>query len=53
MQGAFPFMQKPTVLGHEIAGVVEKVGTGVERLHVGQKVASLHWASCGQCPACQ
>lgn len=52
-QGAFPFMQRPTVLGHEVAGVVDKVGPGVERLAVGQRVASLHWASCGQCASCR
>ena len=31
----------PIVLGHEICGVIEKLGTGVERWRVGQRVISL------------
>lgn len=42
----------PAVLGHEGAGVVENVGTGVTRVRVGDHVA-LSWApSCGACPEC-
>ena len=44
-QGAFPFMRQPTILGHEFAGVVERVGEEVGgALRVGSRVASLHWA---------
>jgi alcohol dehydrogenase len=28
-QGAFPFVKYPIVPGHEIAGAVEEIGTGV------------------------
>ena len=42
--GGFPFMQQPTVLGHEFAGVVESVGDDVEHLVPGDRVVSLHWA---------
>ena len=42
----------PAVLGHEGAGVVEAVGTGVTRVAAGDHVA-LSWApSCGQCSEC-
>jgi len=42
----------PAVLGHEGAGVVERVGAGVTRVAVGDHVA-LSWApSCGTCPEC-
>jgi Zn-dependent alcohol dehydrogenase len=42
----------PAVLGHEGAGVVEKVGPGVTRVSAGQHVA-LSWApSCGVCEEC-
>jgi acryloyl-coenzyme A reductase len=56
--GGFPFMNQPTVLGHEVAGVVEQVdesagaGAGAAEsdssaLRVGDKVVSLHWAQLG------
>ncbi len=41
----------PIVLGHEGAGVVEGVGSGVRELAVGDHVV-LSGASCGQCPKC-
>jgi Zn-dependent alcohol dehydrogenase len=42
----------PAVLGHEGAGVVERVGAGVTRVAVGDHVA-LSWApSCGTCSEC-
>lgn len=45
---AFPFL-----LGHEAAGVVEAVGTGVEGIAPGDVVV-LNWrAVCGECRACR
>ncbi len=41
----------PAVLGHEGAGVVERVGAQVTRVGVGDKVL-LHFASCGACDHC-
>jgi Zn-dependent alcohol dehydrogenase len=42
----------PAVLGHEGAGVVERVGPGVTRVRPGDHVA-LSWApSCGACEEC-
>ncbi len=52
-KGAFPYMNRPTILGHEIAGVVSEVGPSVTDLAVGDKVVSLHWSSCGTCTACR
>lgn len=43
---------KPIVLGHEGAGVVEAVGSGVRSLAVGDHVV-LSGASCGCCPKCR
>lgn len=42
----------PAVLGHEGAGVVEGVGTGVD-LAVGQHVALSWMPSCGRCENCE
>lgn len=41
----------PMVLGHEGAGIVEKVGTSVTDYKVGDHVL-LSYASCGGCPHC-
>jgi acryloyl-coenzyme A reductase len=40
--GGFPFMNRPTVLGHEVSGVV--VATNNTSLAIGDRVVSLHWA---------
>jgi aryl-alcohol dehydrogenase len=47
---AFPVPQ-PIVLGHEGAGVVEKVGRGVTKVAPGDHVV-MTYNSCGQCPSC-
>lgn len=41
----------PMVLGHESAGIVEKIGPGVE-LKVGQQVISVFLPRCEKCVAC-
>lgn len=52
-QGAFPFAQYPIVPGHEVAGVVEKVGKGVSWPEKGDRVG-MPWlySSCGHCRQC-
>jgi aryl-alcohol dehydrogenase len=42
---------QPIVLGHEGAGVVEKLGDGVSGFAVGDHVI-LSGSSCGRCPSC-
>ncbi len=42
----------PVVLGHEGAGVVERVGAGVTRLEPGQPVVLNFRANCGTCHYC-
>lgn len=42
---------KPAVLGHEGAGVVEKVGRAVAHLKPGDHVV-MSGGSCGECPSC-
>ena len=41
----------PAVLGHEGAGIVERIGSGVTSVHVGDRVA-LSFRSCGECTTC-
>jgi S-(hydroxymethyl)glutathione dehydrogenase / alcohol dehydrogenase len=42
----------PVVLGHEAAGVVEKVGPGVTTVAPGDHVCSSYIPSCGKCGYC-
>lgn len=48
-----PITKLPLVLGHEVAGVIEAVGEGVNEFVVGDRVGVpwLHW-SCGECEFC-
>ena len=43
----------PVVLGHELAGIVEKTGPDVRRVKVGAHVTVDPNRGCGVCPACQ
>ena len=51
MTGDYPH-PLPVVLGHEAAGVVEKVGPGVESVAPGDHVCSSYIPSCGKCWYC-
>jgi S-(hydroxymethyl)glutathione dehydrogenase/alcohol dehydrogenase len=51
--GADPSGYAPTVLGHEGAGVVEKVGDGVTSLAPGDHVVTLFAPQCRECVHCQ
>ncbi|KOC15090.1 D-xylulose reductase A [Aspergillus flavus AF70] len=46
-------LEKPMVLGHESAGVVEKVGSKVESLAVGDHVALEPGVPCRRCTFCK
>ena len=42
----------PMLLGHEAAGIVERVGDGVTDVAVGQRVVMTFLPRCGHCAAC-
>jgi len=47
------FVAAPQVLGHELAGTVVKVGRGVTKFKVGDRVVSFHHIPCGDCFYCE
>jgi S-(hydroxymethyl)glutathione dehydrogenase/alcohol dehydrogenase len=51
--GADPSGYAPTVLGHEGAGVVERVGDGVASIAVGDHVVTLFSPQCRECVHCR
>src|SRR5437762_8188111 len=46
-------VRPPQILGHEIAGTVQKIGTGVQLWAVGDRVISFHHVPCGDCFYCE
>jgi S-(hydroxymethyl)glutathione dehydrogenase/alcohol dehydrogenase len=51
--GADPTGYVPCVLGHEGAGVVEKIGPGVTLVEPGDHVVTLFAPECGECVHCR
>jgi aryl-alcohol dehydrogenase len=49
--GAFP-IPRPVILGHEGSGTVERVGSAVSKVKVGDPVV-LTYLNCGICPNCR
>ena len=53
-EGHWPGLQYPRVTGHEVAGVIDAVGTGVTMWKKGQRVGvGWHGGHCGQCVSCR
>jgi len=54
VEGELPLPRLPLVIGHQIVGVVEAAGAGVEQFKEGDRagVPWLHW-TCGQCDYCR
>ncbi len=53
-EGLFPGITYPRVPGHEVAGVIDEVGTGVQGWKKGERVGvGWHGGQDGTCPACR
>src|SRR5438552_6074929 len=42
----------PALFGHELAGIIEEVGSGIRTFHRGERVVALNSAPCGVCFYC-
>jgi len=42
----------PMILGHEVAGIVERIGEGVTTLGIGDRVVATVTPACGMCAQC-
>lgn len=51
--GTHAFIKPPRIMGHELAGEVQKIGPEVQGLKKGDKVVIDPVISCGNCYACR
>ncbi len=51
--GNQPFFTYPRVLGHELAGIIERIGENKAGLAVGDRVGIIPYMHCGKCGACR
>ncbi len=53
-EGHFPGVEYPRIPGHEVAGTIDKTGSGVNNWKIGQRVGvGWHGGHCLQCSACR
>ena len=51
--GRHPYVKLPTTVGHEVAAVVEAVGSQVTKIKVGDRVCVEPFITCGECYYCK
>lgn len=51
--GNQPFFEYPRVLGHELSGIVDSMGTAVQNVKKGDKVTVIPYIHCGECISCR
>ena len=52
-QGLAPNMKPPVILGHEIAGIIEEIGSEVKKFKAGDRVILPATITCNTCLACK
>lgn len=52
-KGNQPYFSYPRVLGHELAGYIEEIGSNSYGLKEGDQVAVIPYLECGRCAACR
>ncbi|MCC8180073.1 MAG: alcohol dehydrogenase catalytic domain-containing protein [Planctomycetes bacterium] len=52
-KGLHPFRKPPVVLGHEVSGTVDRVGSAVSTLSPGDRVTVMPAVGCGSCDLCR
>jgi len=54
IEGDLPLPKLPLVPGHQVVGIVDRVGEGVTRFRIGDRLGiSWLFSTCGQCDFCQ
>ena len=53
IRGTLPGMKAGTILGHEGVGIVEKIGSSVRNIKVGDRVVIPSTIACGYCVYCR
>ncbi len=53
VEGDLPLIKKPVIIGHQVVGIVERVGSKVKKFHGGER-AGVAWMyrTCGTCEFC-
>lgn len=51
-RGNQPYFTYPRVLGHELSGIIERIGDNPQGLRVGDQVSVIPYLHCGECRAC-
>ncbi len=52
-KGLHPYVTYPVVMGHEISGIIDSVGSQVPKSRIGQRVTIIPHIVCGRCDACK
>ena len=52
-KGEHPFISLPAYPGHELAGVIDQLGSGVKGWSIGDRVCVQPQLICGECPLCE